>query len=179
MTIPATALQADDWRCVRIITVSLNFGGRPITADVIYERAITENYKVDSQQKDDFGFKRCICEKDVFDNFIFNAISRVFNIESEMQEIVMFNIEREEINKYKSSYVASTFSIRLVPVLDIHKLNSNNDVFQIDLPLFIHADPNDIIAIPLMQNKVCSLPYALVDFVKISQFAFNLQNQLK
>jgi len=178
-TIQATALRPQEWRCVRIITVSLNVGSTTLTADVIYERAITDVYKVDTTINNEFELKQCICEKDKYDNFIYGALSQLFHIEYESQEVVMFNIERETIENMKSSYVRTMIPIRFSPVLDVRMPYANQDVFQVDLPLYVHTTQEDLFTIQLFANKVCKIPYALSDYSKISQFSLEFQLQLK
>lgn len=173
----ATQLQPHEWRCVRIITVSREVGGRLFMADIVYERAINNQYPVTTSQDASVFFNKCICVKDQLDHFIEDVIAGTYKIELEMEEIVMFNIDRDDVSKYLSCYQQQTFQIQLTPVLD-SRFAINSDIFQFELPMYVHCLKDDTFAKDLF-SKVGKVPYLHQEYETVTNLVLELQNKVK
>lgn len=172
----ATQLPPNEWCCVRIITVSREVGERLFTADIVYERAINDQYPVATTDDASSLLKKCTCPKDNLDQFLLAVIANAYKIEHEMEEIVMFDIDRYDINKYLSCYQQQAFLMQLTPVLDA-RFAVEPDVFQFELPMYVHCLENDTYAKNLF-SKVGKVPYLHQEYAKVNNLVLELQNKI-
>ena len=176
----AQMLTPDMWRVVRIITVSKMVGGRPFTADIYYERSIIPQYPVTTVvDKYGFGLSKCTCVKDDIDKFLFDAIGSLYQIDAEIEEVVMFDIERNSVNKYLSGSPIVNNYIKFTPVIDRSKQFCNYDIFQFELPAVVRCLPDDQFAISLFDGNTKNIPYMIDEQEKVLKLVTALQEKIK